>query len=27
MQIDKEIYGRVSSESFDAIINELGASA
>lgn len=27
MQIDKDIHGRVSNESFDAIINELGASA
>lgn len=25
MQIDHEIYGRVSAESFDATINELGA--
>lgn len=25
MQIDKDIHGRVSAESFDAIINELGA--
>lgn len=27
IQIDKDIHGRVSNESFDAIINELGASA
>lgn len=27
MQIDEEIYGRVSAESFDAIINDLGADA
>jgi formate dehydrogenase subunit gamma len=25
MQIDKEIYGRVSADSFDATINDLGA--
>lgn len=25
IQIDKDIYGRVSNESFDAIINDLGA--
>jgi formate dehydrogenase subunit gamma len=27
MQIDHEIYGRVSAESFDATINDLGAEA
>lgn len=27
IQIDKDIHGRVSNQSFDAIINELGASA
>jgi formate dehydrogenase subunit gamma len=27
MQIDHEIYGRVSAESFDATINDLGADA
>jgi formate dehydrogenase subunit gamma len=27
IQIDKDIYGRVSSDSFDCIINELGVSA
>jgi formate dehydrogenase subunit gamma len=27
MQIGEEIYGRVSAESFDTIINDLGADA
>jgi formate dehydrogenase subunit gamma len=27
IQIDKDIHGRVSNETFDAIINDLGASA